>query len=116
MGDIAMAPTPVTIAKMLWLTTFSSRANIANGTAAGLSHFIDIFGQRTQLYLEQLISKTKPRRFIVCMLYFLDEDTTVDSWAGMALSALGYNKDPTLLQLLIRTMYERATSCIQLEG
>merc|ERR1712224_445444 len=73
--------------------------------------------------LEQLISKTKPRRVIVCMLYFIDEDTSVDSWASMALSALGYNnlpsllqllilissgynKDPSLLQLLIRTMYE----------
>jgi len=115
-NDIAMAPTPITIAKMLWLTTFSSRANISNGTAAGLSHFIDIFGLRTQRYLEQLISKTKPRRVIVCMLYFIDEDTSVDSWASMALSALGYNKDPSLLQLLIRTMYQRATSHIQLDG
>jgi len=115
-NDIAMAPTLQTIAKMLWITNFSSREAIENGTAAGLGHFIDVFGARTQRYLESITSKTKPRRIVVSMLYYLDEDANAGSWASMALYALGYNKDPSLLQLLIRSMYTHAISKIRLEG
>merc|ERR1712146_216877 len=81
-----------------------------------MGHFIDIFGARTQRYIEQLMGKTRPRRVVVCMLYYLDEDSTSGSWADFALSSLGYNRDPTLLQLMIRSMFEHATRHISIEG
>merc|ERR1711924_271455 len=81
-----------------------------------MGHFIDMFGAQTQRYLEALTAKTKPSRIIVCMLYYLDEDVQAESWAGTALSALGYNKDPSLLQLLIRTMFTHGTRSIRMEG
>ena len=115
-NDIALAPSATTIAKMTWLTKFASRSGIADGSAAGLEHFFDLFGKQTQNFLEQLVAKTKPRRIIVCMLYYLDENTEASSWANTALGLLGYNKDPTLLQLLIRTIYNHATCNIRIEG
>lgn len=115
-NDIALAPSATTIAKMAWLTKLASRSGIADGSAAGLGHFFDLFGRQTQTFLEQLVAKTKPRRIIVCMLYYLDENTEAPSWANTALGLLGYNKDPALLQLLIRTIYRHATCTIRIEG
>ena len=63
-----MKPTATTIAKMLWLVNFASQDNIDNGVAFGLSHFIDLFGKQTKNYLDILISKTKPKRIVVCMV------------------------------------------------
>merc|ERR1712146_225512 len=82
----------------------SSRDNIAAGTACGMAHFINIFGERTKQYIEALTEKTKPKKVVVCMLYFLDQ-AGEGSWADAALSCLNYNTDPSLLQLLIQQMY-----------
>lgn len=114
-NDIAMAPTPATIANMLWLIKVSRRDNITAGTAGGMAHFINIFGERTRQYIEALTEKTKPKKVVVCMLYFLDQ-AGEGSWADAALSCLNYNTDPSLLQLLIQQMYERATSQIRIDG
>ena len=49
------------------------------------------------------------------MIYYPDE-TNVPSWASGALGALGYNSNPAKVQLLIRKMFEEATSRIQIPG
>lgn len=59
-------------------------------------------------YIEKLVAKTKPRKVLVCMIYYLDENN-VPSWANTALGALGYNSDPERLQLLIRKVFEKVT-------
>ncbi len=43
------------------------------------------------------------------MIYYLDE-TVTPSWAGPALAALGYNKEPKKVQLLISKFFVEATS------
>jgi hypothetical protein len=42
------------------------------------------------------------------MIYYPDENN-VPSWANAALGALGYNRNPARLQLLIRKIFEEAT-------
>ena len=49
------------------------------------------------------------KKILVCMIYFPDEALT-PSWAGVALSALGYNNHPAKLQMLIRNAFVNATS------
>lgn len=49
------------------------------------------------------------------MIYYPDE-ANVPSWANGALGALGYNSNPAKVQLLIRKMFEEATSRIQIPG
>jgi hypothetical protein len=64
---------------------------------------------RVEKYIEKLTSKTRPKKILVCMIYYLDENPT-PSWAGAALGALGYNSNPHRIQLLIRKIFEAATS------
>ena len=49
------------------------------------------------------------------MIYYPDE-ANVPSWANGALGALGYNSHPQKVQLLIRKMFEEATSRISIAG
>ena len=80
-----------------------------------LGYIRHLFGTRVQRYIEQLTSKVKPRKILVCMIYYPDE-TNVPSWANTALGALGYNSHPERVQLLIRKMFEEATSKIRCKG
>lgn len=79
-----------------------------------LGYMNHMFGVRVQHYIDKLISKTKPKRVLVCMIYYLDENSLTQSWAGPALNCLGYNQNPERLQYLIRRMYNDATSKIRL--
>lgn len=64
--------------------------------------------ERTQHYINELTAKTKPKKILVCMIYYPDESNT-PSWANGALGALGYNNSPVKVQLLIRKFFEEAT-------
>ena len=70
---------------------------------------VHLFGTRVEKYLERLTAKTKPKKILVCMIYYLDENV-VPSWANPALGALGYNTNPQKLQLMIRRAFVEATS------
>lgn len=48
----------------------------------------------------------KPRKVLVCMIYFLDERPG-GSWADNVLSKLGYDKDAQQLQAIICKLFER---------
>lgn len=61
-----------------------------------------------QKYIESLTAKTKPRKILVCMIYYPDE-AHVPTWAGAALGALGYDTNPHKVQMLIRKAYDEAT-------
>lgn len=115
-NDIALRPSATTIAKMVWLTQFASHQNILNGTAGGLGHFWDMFGQRTQGYIEQLVSRCRPRCVVVCMLYYLDENPEQEAWANSVLKLLGYDRHPEVLQSLIQSCFMNGTCGIQIEG
>lgn len=46
------------------------------------------------------------------MIYYPDENASTPSWAGPALGVLGYNRDPSKLQLMIRRAFVEATSYV----
>ena len=115
-NDIALRPTAWTIVSMATLL-MSPRWAIEWGVAPGLGHFVRLFRDATRRYVEALIkpSGAKPACVVACMLYYLDEQPG-GSWADAVLQKLGYDKDPTKLQLVMRVIYERATSQIALEA
>lgn len=78
-------------------------------------YLVHLFGVRVQKYIERLTAKTRPKKILVCMIYYLDENPT-PSWANAALGALGYNSKPHRLQLLIRKIFIEATSSIRIPG
>jgi len=77
--------------------------------------FLCIFILRTQKYIEALTAKTKPKKILVCTLYYPDENNT-PSWANAALGALGYNTNPAKIQLLLRKIFEECTSSVRIPG
>ena len=81
----------------------------------GFGYFVDLFKNRVGNYVRQLVSKTKPKKVIVCMIYYLDEEQN-GSWADGALSAMCYNCNPGKLQCAIRKVFEHATSKISIPG
>ena len=59
-----------------------------------------MFGSRVKNYLNQLTAVTKPKAVLLLMIYYPDEAQT-GSWADTTLGILGYNDNPSKLQLLI---------------
>ncbi|KAL7535671.1 hypothetical protein ACHAWF_005229, partial [Thalassiosira exigua] len=138
-NDIALAPAPCTIASLAGLMCLPSGcleggrsygscpindfccgcgpslASCACSCPPCLGYFRHLFGTRTQKYIEALTAKTKPKKILVCMIYYPDENN-VPSWANGALGALGYNSNPTKVQLLIRKIFEEATCTIKIPG
>ncbi|KAL7543348.1 hypothetical protein ACHAXR_012668 [Thalassiosira sp. AJA248-18] len=138
-NDIALCPTPCTVASIAGLLCLPTSC-LEGGRSFGsvpvndyccgcgpslasctcscppcLGYFRHLFGTRTQKYIEELTAKTKPKKILVCMIYYPDENN-VPSWANSALGALGYNSNPAKIQLLIRKFFEEATSTIQIPG
>lgn len=138
-NDVALLPSPCTIANVLcllslplsWIENAVSCGAIpvndcccgcgASSVSCGCSfppcvgYLRHMFGVRVESYIRQLTSKTKPRKILVCMIYYPDENQA-PSWANAALGALGYNHNPSKLQAMIRTMFKYATSTIRIPG
>ena len=116
-NDIALSPSAATIfnaAKMVYL---NSLGMIKKGpeSAWGMSHFIEMFKDDVQKYILQLIGNVRPKKIIVCMIYYPDQ-TMTGSWADRTLGLLGYNDDPTKLQEAIKQIFLRATCNINIPG
>ena len=102
-NDIALRPTLRTAFNMLLLTK-SPDALIQRGLAPGLGYFVDFFHSNIQRLLDRVTRKQKPRRIVVCMIYFPDE--TPGGWADVTLKKLGYDETPEKLQLCIRKIFD----------
>jgi len=85
------------------------------GWPLGLGYIVDLFKNRVQTYTKNLVSKRKPKKVIICMIYFLDEATT-GSWADGALGCMQYNSNPGKVQAAIRRTFELATQRIRIPG
>lgn len=116
-NDIALRPSFRTIWNMLKLMKFNSKKTISDGPNAawGMPYFVDMFNNRVGSYLKMLTSKCKPRKIIVCTIYYPDERNS-NSWASKPLGMLGYNTDPGKLQEAIKQIYIHATSKIKIPG
>lgn len=80
----------------------------------GAGYFVHLFKTRVEAYLDNLI-RAKPRKILISMIYYPDEHAD-GSWADRTLGALGYGSTPEKTQLLIRKIFEFATSKIQLKN
>lgn len=104
-NDVALSPTLRTTFNMLLLTS-SPAALIKSGLAPGFGYFFKFFHDRIEQLVKQLVAKRKPQVVIVCMIYYLDEQPG-GSWADFTLGAMGYDKNPSKLQLIIKTLFEK---------
>jgi hypothetical protein len=68
------------------------------------THFVP----SVEKYIEKVTAKTMPKKILVCMIYYPDENPT-PSWATASLGALGYNSNPVKLQTIIRKMFLEST-------
>ncbi|KAJ3153743.1 hypothetical protein HDU86_005076 [Geranomyces michiganensis] len=114
-NDIALKASTATMASMAALIS-SPDCMIEKGVAPGLSHFVHMFGRATRDYIMRLTDKQMPRQVLVCMVYYLDHDSRVASWANHTLSLLGYNKNPDKLEFIIRKVFELGTKSIEIPG
>jgi len=85
------------------------------GWPPGMGYFIDLFGNQIQTYIMKIIGCRRPRKVLVCMIYYPDEAAT-GSWADAALTCLRYDQDPGKLQAAIRAMFNLAISRICIPG
>lgn len=85
------------------------------GCPPGVGYFVDMFKNRVARYVRHLVGKKKPKRVVICMIYFLDE-TPGGSWADSVLGALGYNTNPSKLQDMIKHVFKAATAQIRIPG
>ena len=83
----------------------------------GYGYMIHLFKTRLEKIAVNILSKRKviPKKVLICMVYYLDEKPG-GSWAEMALSGLGYNKNPRHLQTVIKLLFRDATSKISIPG
>merc|ERR1719491_160363 len=80
----------------------------------GLAYFVDLFGNAIQNYVLRILGETRPKKVVICMIYFLDEQG--HSWADRALAVLDYNRNPARLQEAIRAVFRLATKRIRISG
>lgn len=115
-NDIALRPSFMTAISVLAGVFLNARRHYENPSSAwGMPAYRHLFGRSTQRYIERLISVTRPRRVIVCMIYYPDV-SPAPSWAGRVLGVLQYNNHPEKLQALIKGVFEEVTSKIELDG
>lgn len=113
-NDIALSPSIATIASLMAVTTLASNESIVNGVAIGMGHLLSLFNDDTQNYIQRIVSKCNGGiHIIVCMIYYPAIELS-HSWADTALAALGYDRNPQRLQLLIKSAYEHGTLKIKI--
>ena len=76
------------------------------GETNGLGYFEALFHGRIQALIRRVLAKKRPSKVLVCMIYYPDPKPG-GSWADHTLKLLGYDSDPSKLQLIIRTLFQR---------
>jgi hypothetical protein len=114
-NDIAMAPTLATIVN-IGLLCYSPFWLIWLGLAPGYAHIVRWLGSMLTKYVGQLTEKTKPRKVVVCMIYYPDV-TPAGGWADGTLGLLLYRRwaAPGMLQFVIRTLYRTLAAALERE-
>mmetsp|Transcript_13718 Transcript_13718/g.28161 ORF Transcript_13718/g.28161 Transcript_13718/m.28161 type:complete len:341 (+) Transcript_13718:425-1447(+) len=116
-NDIALSPTILTVVSMLCAVYGNSLDRIKNDPDRiwGMRGILHVFLDQVQQYVDQIISKTKPKKVVVCSLYFLLESSD-DSWASLPLRILRYNHRPEILKELIRAVHRQVNQRISFDG
>lgn len=117
-NDVALRPSLSTAWNALKAVFLNSTESIQKkpGDAWGMRHFKGLFCDETQAYVEKLVSKTKPSKVVVAMIYYPDENSASESWSGRVLRLLDYDRRPERLQAFIAAAYESGTKKIAVDG
>jgi len=117
-NDIALSPSGSTIWNIIKLLTLNSLDSIKTNplNAWGMPYFINMFQTKVKEYILKIIGTTRPKKILICMIYFPDENMTGGGWADTTLGYLGYNSNPIKLQEMIRQIFIHATSKITIDG
>ena len=117
-NDIALKPAFCTIVSMLLLMCCTTNDCLDNCTCGcafpcddcccgcgfgcfsnctawppGYGYFLHLFGTRIRTYVDNMTRKIRPKKILICMIYYPDE-TPGGSWADSVLGLLGYNNNP----------------------
>jgi hypothetical protein len=95
---------------------YNKLAASKSGSTAAMKHLIRLFKDTMEEYISQLTSKCKPKKVVVCFLYFPHEDESATSWADLRLSALGYNRRPHKAQEAYRAIFDLAIKQVKVPG
>ncbi|ODQ53749.1 hypothetical protein SAICODRAFT_224354 [Saitoella complicata NRRL Y-17804] len=114
-NDIVLAPSMSTITHMATML-LSPTALINTGHAPGMGYFVHMFRDEVAAYVNKLVSKTKPKAVVVCMIYNPGPPISSGGWADHSLQKLGYDSTPAKLQAAIGKVYELGTKEIKIEG
>lgn len=116
-NDIALSPSINTMFNMGMMMYMNNIETINKGpsVAWGMNYFIDIFKNKSKDYILKLIGDKRPKKIIVCMIYYPDQKMT-GGWADRTLNGLGYNTDPKKLQAAINQIFIHGTSNIKING
>jgi hypothetical protein len=116
-NDVALSPTVNTMFHMSLMMYINSIDTIQKGPEAawGMNYFVDMFKNKVKNYTMRLIGDTRPKKIIVCTIYYPDQKMT-GSWADSTLGYLGYNTDPKKLQAAINQIFIHGTSNIKITG
>jgi len=115
-NDVGLKPSLNTIwnmSKMLFLNKTSTIENYPTW-AWGMPYFINMFSNSVKDYVVKLINGKKPKKIVICTIYYPDEKQT-GSWADRTLGYLGYNTNPVKLQAAIKKIFELGTSKIKID-
>lgn len=123
-NDVALRPTPATIASVVALTSMPiPLIRLLGRFSPGFCHLEGLFHTELERMIQRMIPErassnrrnpdgsgsSSPALVVVCMIYYLDQ-TPGGSWADHVLRRLGYDSNPEKLQLIIRLLFERIQS------
>lgn len=116
-NDIALKPSVSTMTNMASLICLNTNTMLSSGpdSSWGMTYFINMFKSDVENYIKKMIGDKKPKKIIVCMIYYPDEKGS-GSWADRTLNLLGYNKNPDKLKLIIHQIFKYGTSEIRIPG
>ena len=116
-NDIVLSPNAMTLINIASLMYMNTIETIKKGPsfAWGLKYFINMFKDRVEDYINKLIIINKPKKIIVCTIYYPDLKQ-IGGWADKPLTYMGYNTNPEKLQEIINQIFIHATSKIKIDG
>lgn len=82
-----------------------------------MRHLDRLFRRDCEQYVESLVLKTKPKRVLLCTVYYPDiTGGKRRGWASEALKWLKYDSNPDRLQKFIDLIHDKCTSKIRVTG
>lgn len=110
-NDIAAKPKLSTLLHLGRLVFLTKKDLYRNKS---FKHLVNIFKDQTEEYINSLLVNNKPRKLIVCTMYYPCLEGK--GWADKVLKLCNYNTNPEKVHDIIKLVYSEATSKIEIPG